>query len=57
MKALEKAKLSKVVKEGNRDSMAVIDRANGILMPHLENARNKDSKKFEKKFGQPDHEI
>lgn len=50
VKALEKAKLSKVVKNGNRSSQDVLDRAKGILLPHLENARNRDVKKIERDF-------
>ena len=53
--SLEKAKLSKVIEQGDNNSKAVITRARGILLPHLENARNKDSKKFEKNFGQQEH--
>ena len=50
VKALEKAKLSKVVNDGNRASKDVLDRAKEILLPHLENARNRDVKKIERDF-------
>ena len=52
VKSLERAKLSKVIEQGERNSKGVIKRAKGILLPHLENSKNMDSKKFEKNFEQ-----
>lgn len=56
VKSLERAKLSKVIEQGKKKSNGVIKRARGILVPHLENTVNRDSKKFEKNFEQEQEE-
>lgn len=56
VKALEKAKLSKVIELGEKNSKGVINRARGILLPHLENAKYKDLNKFDKTFNENEQE-
>ena len=56
VKVLEKAKLSKVIELGEKNSKGVINRAKGILLPHLENAKYKDLDRFEKTFNENEQE-
>lgn len=52
--ALNKAGLSKVISEGEKSSKGVIKRARGLLLPELENARDKDQRRFDKTFSEPE---
>ena len=56
VKSLERAKLSKIIEQGEKKSKGVIKRARGILLPRLENTVNRDSKKFKKNFEQEQEE-
>ena len=46
----------KVLELGEKNSKGVINRAKGILLPHLENAKYKDLDRFEKTFNENEQE-
>ena len=48
--ALEKAGLSQVIEKGDRESKGVLEKAKSILLPHLQDARDKGTKKLDKEF-------
>lgn len=54
VKSLERAGLSSVIEDGNKKSKGLLRRAKDILMPQLENARDKGTKILKKEQEQPE---
>ena len=54
--SLEKAGLSQVVSEGEKKQKGLLKRAKGILMPDLENAKNKQSQRLQEEYKMPEEQ-
>ena len=54
--ALEKTGINEVIQSGEKQAHDVLEQASEILIPNLQNVRDKDFDKFEKNFGEKDED-